>query len=106
MGFFKEIFVKETETGKLVNIIDLDKERYESFLECTTKVKAAYIAALERRGDAPVMFSNRNILLVNLRSELLAFKQFISKTPLTELELYSDEEFTDLYIRNNLKPIQ
>jgi len=55
MGFFKEIFVKENKTGKLVNIIDLDKEHYESFLECTTKIKAAYIAALERRGNVPIV---------------------------------------------------
>ena len=38
---------------------------------------------------------------VSQRSELLAFKRFISKTPLAELELYSDEEFTDLYIKAN-----
>lgn len=42
-----------------------------------------------------------NLFSVSQRSELLAFKQFISKTPLTELELYSDEEFTDLYIKDN-----
>jgi hypothetical protein len=38
---------------------------------------------------------------VSQRSELLAFKRFISKTPLIELELYSDEEFTDLYLKAN-----
>lgn len=42
-----------------------------------------------------------NLFSVSQRIELLAFKQFISKTPLTELELYSDEEFTDLYIKDN-----
>jgi len=36
---------------------------------------------------------------VSQRSELLAFKKFISKTPQAELEYYSDEEFTDLYIK-------
>jgi hypothetical protein len=35
------------------------------------------------------------------RIELLAFKKFISKTPQTELEYYSDEEFTDLYLKAN-----
>lgn len=32
------------------------------------------------------------------RKELLAFMQFISATPQTELELYSNEEFVDGYI--------
>lgn len=46
---------------------------------------------------------NKNDVLadVNRRSELFAFKQFISKTPHTELEYYSDEEFTDLYLKAN-----
>lgn len=65
MGFFKEIFLKETKTGKLVNITDLDKEHYESFLEYTTKIKAAYIAELERKGGVPTRLSNFNIPLVN-----------------------------------------
>lgn len=44
---------------------------------------------------------NCNLPHVSQRSELLAFKQFISKTPQTELEYYSDEEFTDLYLKAN-----
>lgn len=71
MGFFKEIFIKDTKTGKLVNITDLDAEHYESFLECTTKIKAAYIAELERRGDASTRLSNCNIPRVVGPSELL-----------------------------------
>lgn len=42
-----------------------------------------------------------SIPLVSQQRELLAFKQFISKTPQAELEYYSDEEFTDLYIKAN-----
>lgn len=38
---------------------------------------------------------------VSQRSELLAFMRFISKTPQTELELYSDEEFVDGYLKAN-----
>ena len=47
------------------------------------------------------MQSKLDLVDVSQRSELLAFKRFISKTPLAELELYSDEEFTDLYIKAN-----
>ena len=65
MGFFKEIFIKDTKTGKLINITALDSEHYESFLECTTKIKAAYIGSLERRGDVPTRLSNCNIPLVS-----------------------------------------
>ena len=35
------------------------------------------------------------------REALLAFKRFISKTPQIELEYYSDEEFTDFYLKPN-----
>lgn len=45
--------------------------------------------------------ANCAIFDVSQRSELLAFKKFISKTPQTELEYYSDEEFTDLYLKAN-----
>jgi hypothetical protein len=45
--------------------------------------------------------ANCAIFDVSQRSELLAFKQFISKTPQAELEYYSDEEFTDLYLKAN-----
>jgi hypothetical protein len=35
------------------------------------------------------------------QSELLAFMHFISKTPQNELELYSDEELVDGYLKAN-----
>lgn len=51
--------------------------------------------------DAVQKVKNCSIPDVSQRSELLAFKYFISKTPLAELEYYSDEEFTDLYLKAN-----
>jgi len=46
-------------------------------------------------------FNLFSIPVISQRSELLAFKRFISKTTLAELELYSDEEFTDFYLKAN-----
>ena len=45
--------------------------------------------------------SNCNMLPVSQRSELLAFMRFVSKTPQTELELYSNEELVDGYLKAN-----
>jgi len=42
-----------------------------------------------------------DLSIVSQRSELLAFMRFISKTPQSELELYSDEEFVDAYLKAN-----
>jgi len=43
--FFNNIFVKETETGGLININDLDKERYEAFLDFTQQIIISYDAS-------------------------------------------------------------
>lgn len=51
--------------------------------------------------NADLKNANCAIFDVSQRSELLAFKQFISKTPQAELEYYSDEEFIDLYLKAN-----
>ena len=45
MGWFNAILVQETFTGNIVDITDLDKKSYESFLDAMQKLNAAYIVA-------------------------------------------------------------
>ena len=43
MEFFNKILVQETKTGNLIDITNLNKENYESFLEAMQKLQIAYI---------------------------------------------------------------
>lgn len=49
MGFFNKIFVQETKTGNLIDITNLDKLHYESFLDAMKKLKIAYKVAIKRK---------------------------------------------------------
>lgn len=65
------------------------------------EVVKAYGFSTEALANVSTSENSLHKHFVSQRSELLAFKRFISKTPLAELELYSDEEFTDLYLKAN-----
>lgn len=45
MGFFNKILVQETKTGNLIDITNLDKKHYESFLEAMQQLQTAYVIA-------------------------------------------------------------
>ena len=47
--FFEGIFVKDKETGELVNIKDLSLEKYHFFLLFITKLKVAFNTVLEHK---------------------------------------------------------
>ncbi len=47
MGYFNKIFIQEIKTGNLVDITNLDKEHYESFLDAMQKLNIAYKEALK-----------------------------------------------------------
>ena len=49
MGYFDKIYIKEKKTGNLVDITDLDREHYESFLNAMNQLRAAYNVAIERK---------------------------------------------------------
>jgi hypothetical protein len=48
--------------------------------------------------DDIIVFQALDAMDVYAKQELLSFKRFISNTPLSELELYSDEEFIERYL--------
>jgi hypothetical protein len=47
MGFFSNIYIKENKTGNLIDITNLDKEHYESFLELVVELNKTYKYALK-----------------------------------------------------------
>ena len=47
--FFNKILLQEEETDNLIDITDLDEERYEEFLEFMQHLQSAYIVA--KKGD-------------------------------------------------------
>lgn len=49
MGFFDKIYIREKKTGNLVDITNLDKQHYESFLEAMQLLQTAYIKALAKQ---------------------------------------------------------
>lgn len=48
MGFFNKILVQDTKTGNLIDITNLDKEHYESFLKAMQLLQSAYIKASQK----------------------------------------------------------
>lgn len=79
----------------LIDAIDYSEQEENANHVITTEDKNLLTEAME------LINENDCIDSISQHSELLAFKRFISKTPLVELELYSDEEFTDLYLKAN-----
>lgn len=49
MGFFNKILVQETKTGNIIDITNLDKKHYESFLDAMQQLQAAYIVAKNKK---------------------------------------------------------
>jgi len=47
--FFDKILLQDENTGNLIDITDLDEERYEEFLEFMQHLQSAYIVA--KKGD-------------------------------------------------------
>ena len=47
--FFNKILLQEEETGNLIDITNLDEERYEEFLKFMQHLQSAYIIA--KKGD-------------------------------------------------------
>lgn len=53
MEFFNKILVKETSTGNLIDIADLDEKHYESFLDTMQKLHVAYVIAKKNNTVPP-----------------------------------------------------
>lgn len=81
-------------------VLELEQNEYE--YNRNTLMRDKFADAIKILTDASGTGENNcNLANVSKRSELLAFKRLISKTPLAELECYSDEEFTDFYLKAN-----
>ncbi len=51
MGFFNKILVQEKTTGNLIDIVNLDKDHYESFLEAMRLLQVAYSEAITKQQE-------------------------------------------------------
>jgi hypothetical protein len=69
MGFFNKILVRETKTGNLIDITNLDLEHYESFLTAIQKLEIAYILAKKKQNENT---KQCNVLSINI----VKFKKF------------------------------